>query len=91
MWRTFLLVMAAQREVFPQYHHNVDALKSVLGIQGDDDPPKEVLDLFKEKLYNVESTMNTIFESGGLHHLWAQTPNHFPCSPRTTKRRPRAH
>ena len=56
MWRTFLLVMAAQREVFPQYHHNVDALKSVLGIQGDDDPPKEVLDLFKEKLYNVEST-----------------------------------
>ena len=50
-----LLVMAAQREVFPQYHHNVDALKSVLGIQRDDDPPKEVLDLFKEKLYNVES------------------------------------
>jgi hypothetical protein len=66
MWRTLLLVMAAQREVFPQYHHNVDALKSVLGIQGDDDPPKEVLDLFKEKLYNVESTMNTIFASGGL-------------------------
>ena len=59
MWRTLLLVMAAQREVFPQYHHNVDGLKSDLGIQGDDDPPKEVLDLFKEKLYNVESTMNT--------------------------------
>ena len=73
MWRTLLLVMAAQREVFPQYHHNVDALKSVLGIQGDDDPPKEVLDLFKEKLYNVESTMNTIFESGGLQD-WLHAP-----------------
>ena len=45
MWRTLLLVMAAQREVFPQYHHNVNKLKSVLGIQGDDDPPTEVLDL----------------------------------------------
>ena len=77
MWRTLLLVMAAQREVFPQYHHNVDALKSVLGIQGDDDPPKEVLDLFKEKLYNVESTMNTIFESGGLQD-WLQTRARLP-------------
>ena len=66
MWRTLLLVMAAQREVFPQYHHNVNKLKSVLGIQGDDDPPTEVLDLFKEKMYDVQSTMNTIFESGGL-------------------------
>ena len=47
----------------------MDALKSVLGIQRDDDPPKEVLDLFKEKLYNVESTINTIFASGGLQGL----------------------
>ena len=67
MWRTLLLVMAAQREVIARYHHNVDALKSCLGIQGDDDPPTEVLDLFKEKLYDVQSTMNAIFlDSGGL-------------------------
>ena len=69
--------MAAQREVFPQYHHNVDKLKSVLGIQGDDDPPTEVLDLFKEKMYDVQSTMNTIFESGGLEK-WRQTRARLP-------------
>ena len=88
MWRTLLLVMAAQREVFPQYHHNVDALKSVLGIQRDDDPPKEVLDLFKEKLYNVESTMNTIFASGGLQD-WLQTRARLPPpdSPPSVKKR----
>ena len=77
MWRTLLLVMAAQREVFPQYHHNVNKLKSVLGIQGDDDPPTEVLDLFKEKMYDVQSTMNTIFELGGLEK-WRQTRARLP-------------
>ena len=79
MWRTLLLVMAAQsaRGVSDVSSQRGRAQIRSLGIHGDDDPPKEVLDLFKEKLYNIESTMNTIFESGGLQD-WLQTRARLP-------------